>query len=170
MSSSSFVARQPCVALRAAPPASRAPVGRAVPPSRRRAAARPAAALPAAADALAAAAAAAAAAGPALGELAELDAAAAGALALLLKPALSLASLAMIVRIVLTWYPEVDIAAWPWSLVCAPTEPLLAATRKVVKPFNGLDVSPIVWVALLSFVSEVLTGPQGILSMLERKG
>ena len=44
------------------------------------------------------------------------------------------------------------------------------ATRKVVPPFNGLDVSPIVWVALLSFVSEILTGPQGILSLIERKG
>ena len=49
-------------------------------------------------------------------------------------------------------------------------EPLLAATRRVVPPFNGLDVSPIVWVALLSLVAEVLTGPQGILSLIERKG
>ena len=47
---------------------------------------------------------------------------------------------------------------------------MLAATRRVVKPFNGLDVSPIVWVALLSLISEVLTGPQGILSLIERKG
>ncbi len=39
-------------------------------------------------------------------------------------------------------------------------EPLLEATRKVVPPFNGLDVSPIVWVALLSFLAEILTGPQ----------
>lgn len=50
------------------------------------------------------------------------------------------------------------------------SEPVLGVTRKVVKPFNGLDVSPIVWVALLSFVSEILTGPQGILSLIERKG
>lgn len=49
-------------------------------------------------------------------------------------------------------------------------EPLLAATRRVVKPLNGLDVSPIVWVALLSLLSEVLTGPQGILMLLQRKG
>lgn len=49
-------------------------------------------------------------------------------------------------------------------------EPVLVATRKVVPPFNGLDVSPIVWVALLSFLSEILTGPQGILSLIERKG
>jgi len=47
---------------------------------------------------------------------------------------------------------------------------ILAGTRKIVKPFNGLDVSPIVWVALLSFLNEILTGPQGILSMIERKG
>ena len=40
----------------------------------------------------------------------------------------------------------------------------------MVKPFNGLDVSPIVWVALLSFLSEILTGPQGILSLIARKG
>ena len=53
---------------------------------------------------------------------------------------------------------------------CPRAEPLLAATRRVVPPFNGLDVSPIVWVALLSLVAEVLTGPQGILSLIERKG
>ena len=58
----------------------------------------------------------------------------------------------------------------PRSCPCPPAEPLLVATRKVVPPFNGLDVSPIVWVALLSFVSEILTGPQGILSLIERKG
>ena len=57
----------------------------------------------------------------------------------------------------------------PSPTLCA-AEPVLAATRKVVKPFNGLDVSPIVWVALLSFLSEILTGPQGILILIERGG
>lgn len=76
----------------------------------------------------------------------------------------------MIVRIVMSWYPEIDGKNLPWSIAYTPTEPILEATRKVVKPFNGLDVSPIVWVALLSFFSEILTGPQGILSLIERKG
>jgi uncharacterized protein YggT (Ycf19 family) len=49
-------------------------------------------------------------------------------------------------------------------------EAVLAATRRIVKPFNGLDVSPIVWFALLSFVNEILAGPQGILTLIERKG
>lgn len=70
--------------------------------------------------------------------------------------------------------PEVPlIAGKPTPTLSAPSaapEPVLGVTRKVVKPFNGLDVSPIVWVALLSFVSEILTGPQGILSLIERKG
>lgn len=103
-------------------------------------------------------------------ELAALDSKTAGALSAVLRPLLSLGSLLMIVRIVMTWYPELNGTKLPWAIAYAPTEDLLAATRRVVPPFNGLDVSPIVWVALLSFLSEILTGPQGILSLIERKG
>lgn len=107
---------------------------------------------------------------PVVGDVAELDSATAATLSLILKPTLSLYSLLMIVRIVMTWYPEVDGKTFPWSIAYKSTEGLLEGTRKVVKPFNGLDVSPIVWVALLSFFSEILTGPQGILSLIARKG
>lgn len=41
---------------------------------------------------------------------------------------------------------------------------LLACTQ-----VGGVDVSPIVWVALLSFINEILLGPQGILNLLQRK-
>ncbi len=105
-----------------------------------------------------------------VGDLAELDSATAATLALILNPSLSVYSLLMIVRIVMTWYPEIDGNSFPWSIAYNGTEGLLAGTRKVVKPFNGLDVSPIVWVALLSFVNEILTGPQGILNLIARKG
>ena len=102
--------------------------------------------------------------------VADLDPATAGTIAAVLKPTLSIGSLLMIVRIVMTWYPDVDATKFPWSIAYTPTEPVLSATRKIVKPFNGLDVSPIVWFAILSFLSEILTGPQGILSLLQRKG
>ncbi|KAL4425213.1 hypothetical protein ABPG75_009229 [Micractinium tetrahymenae] len=101
-------------------------------------------------------------------DLALLDAQSAGLLSAILKPALSLTSLLMIVRIVMSWYPELDGKQMPWTIAYTPTEPILKATRKLVPPFNGLDVSPIVWVALLSFLSEILTGPQGILSLIQR--
>lgn len=54
-------------------------------------------------------------------DLAALDSATAGLLAAVLRPVLSLSSLLMIVRIVLTWYPEVDATKLPWSIAYAPT-------------------------------------------------
>lgn len=63
----------------------------------------------------------AAAAAQAIAELALLDSQSAGALSAVLKPALSLASLLMIVRIVMSWYPEIDGKVMPWSIAYTPT-------------------------------------------------
>ena len=101
--------------------------------------------------------------------LADLDPSTAASLAAVLRPLFSVAELLFIVRIVLTWYPAVDGDKLPWAVVIKPTEPFLVGTRKVVPPLAGVDVSPVVWVALLSFVSEILVGPQGILILLSRK-
>jgi YggT family protein len=86
-----------------------------------------------------------------------------------LRPLLALFTLLNIVRIPMTWYPSVDGKKLPWSLAYIPTEPILSATRKVVPLVGGVDVTPIVWVALLSFVSEILLGPQGILMLIQRQ-
>jgi YggT family protein len=145
-------------------------------------------------------------------EVADLDSNTAGLLATLLRPVLAITTLLMIVRIVLTWYPQVrhfdycrflsvaktllaglttpfslqvacltllskgsalglqvDVSKLPWLIVYAPTEPVLDPTRKLVPPVGGVDVSPIIWVALLSFINEILIGPQGILNLLQRK-
>ena len=105
----------------------------------------------------------------AVSALADLDPSTAAALAAALRPLFAVAELLFIVRIVLTWYPAVDGEKLPWAAVIKPTEPFLVGTRKVVPPLAGVDVSPVVWVALLSFVSEILVGPQGILILLSRK-
>lgn len=34
---------------------------------------------------------------------------------------------------------------------------------------GGVDVTPIVWVALISFLNEILLGPQGILMLIQRQ-
>lgn len=54
-------------------------------------------------------------------ELAALDSKTAGALSLVLKPTLSIASLLMIVRIVMSWYPEIDGKTMPWTIAYTPT-------------------------------------------------
>jgi hypothetical protein len=34
----------------------------------------------------------------------------------------------------MTWYPDIKDDAFPWIIVFAPTEPLLAPTRKFITP------------------------------------
>ena len=57
----------------------------------------------------------------ALYDLADLDAATAGLASTVLRPVLSISSLLMIIRIVLTWYPEIDGTKLPWSIAYTPT-------------------------------------------------
>lgn len=41
---------------------------------------------------------------------------------------------------------------------------------QVVGLVGGVDISPIIWVALISFFNEILLGPQGLLILVERQG
>jgi YggT family protein len=73
-----------------------------------------------------------------------------------------------IIRIVLTWYPQVESQKLPFSLVIAPTEPFLAPSRRVIPPIGGVDITPIVWVGIISLIREVLVGQQGIITMFAK--
>ncbi|NEO86405.1 MAG: YggT family protein [Spirulina sp. SIO3F2] len=71
-----------------------------------------------------------------------------------------------ILRIVLTWYPQAQLNQLPWSLIVLPTEPFLAVTRRLVPPLGGVDISPIIWVGIVSLLREILVGQQGLLRMM----
>jgi YggT family protein len=73
-------------------------------------------------------------------------------------------TLLFLFRIVLTWYPQVDLSRGLMRLVGWPTEPLLAPTRRMIQPIGGVDVTPVVWVGLISLVRELLVGQQGLLT------
>ncbi len=73
-----------------------------------------------------------------------------------------------IFRIVLTWYPEADLAKFPFNIVAIPTEPVLVVTRKIIQPIGGVDITPIVWVGIVSLVREILLGQQGLITMALR--
>ena len=85
---------------------------------------------------------------------------------LLLGLLLAAWTLAFLLRIVLTWYPQVDLKQGAWPLIAWPTEPVLALTRRVVAPIGGVDVTPVIWVGLLSLLRELLVGQQGLLSQV----
>ncbi|KOR35221.1 MULTISPECIES: YggT family protein [Planktothricoides] len=78
----------------------------------------------------------------------------------------ALMTLLFIFRIVLTWYPQIDLNQFPFSLVAWPTEPFLAPTRKIIPPLGGVDISPVIWVGIFSLLREMLVGQQGLITMM----
>jgi len=83
-----------------------------------------------------------------------------------LGPLLGVMTFLFIFRIVLTWYPQVDMSQFPFNLVALPTEPFLAPSRRLIQPLGGVDITPILWVGIFSLVREILLGQQGLLKML----
>nr|WP_254967445.1 YggT family protein [Cyanobium sp. CH-040] len=79
---------------------------------------------------------------------------------------LALWTLLFLFRIVLTWYPQVDLQHGVMRLIGLPTEPLLAPTRRLIQPIGGVDVTPVVWVGLVSLLRELLVGQQGLLTQV----
>lgn len=94
------------------------------------------------------------------------------AIAKIISPVLDAFIFAMnflfVCRTVISWYPKTDLTKLPFSAIIWPTEPLLVPVRELVPPAFGVDVSAIVWISLLSFLHEILTGQQGILTLLEK--
>ncbi|MDJ0688130.1 MAG: YggT family protein [Xenococcaceae cyanobacterium MO_188.B32] len=84
---------------------------------------------------------------------------------LLLSLFLGLMTLLFILRIVLTWYPQVDLNKLPFNLVAWPTEPFLKPLRKIVSPIGGVDITPVIWVGIITLLREILLGQQGLITM-----
>ncbi|CAL8995352.1 unnamed protein product, partial [Prunus brigantina] len=101
--------------------------------------------------------------------LADLDPATAKLAIGFLGPFFSLFSFLFIIRIVMSWYPKIPVGKFPYVVAYAPTEPLLIPTRKLIPPLGGVDVTPVVWFGLISFLNEILVGPQGLLVLLSQQ-
>ena len=99
----------------------------------------------------------------------DLDPATAKTVAGVAGPALSALGFLFILRIVMSWYPRLPVTQFPYVLAYAPTEPFLAVTRKLIPPLGGVDVTPVVWFGLVSFLNEILVGPQGLLVLLSQQ-
>ena len=78
---------------------------------------------------------------------------------------LGLWTLLFLFRIVLTWYPQVDLGQGWGRWVGLPTELVLAPTRRLIQPIGGVDVAPVVWVGLVSLLRELLVGQQGLITL-----
>lgn len=71
-------------------------------------------------------------------------------------------------RIVLTWYPQIELKRFPFNVIVITTEPFLAPLRKLIPPIGGVDITPVIWLGVFSLLRELLLGQQGLLTMASR--
>ena len=82
---------------------------------------------------------------------------------------LSFLTLVFLIRLILTWYPKTNLNKGFWLLVSIPTNSILNLTRKVIPPIGGVDVSPVIWIGIISFLREILVGQQGLIKLAIQK-
>ena len=82
---------------------------------------------------------------------------------------LSFLTLVFLIRLILSWYPKVDLSKGYWLLIAIPTSSILNFTRKLIPTIGGVDVSPVIWIGIISFLREILVGQQGLIKLAIQK-
>ncbi|MFM7220398.1 MAG: YggT family protein [Nodosilinea sp.] len=67
---------------------------------------------------------------------------------------LSIYTVLLIIRILLSWFPNVDWLNPPFSVLSQLTDPYLNVFRSIIPPLGGIDLSPILAFLLLSFLRQ----------------
>ncbi|WP_094553977.1 YggT family protein [Synechococcus sp. 1G10] len=80
-----------------------------------------------------------------------------------LAQTLSIYSLVLLVRVLLSWFPNLDWSNPVLSTVSSITDPYLNAFRSLIPPLGGLDLSAIVAFITLSLVQGLLGNLSGSL-------
>jgi YggT family protein len=62
------------------------------------------------------------------------------------------------IRILLSWFPNIDWMRQPFSALRQLTDPYLDIFRSFIPPLGGLDFSPILGFFLLQFLISLLGG------------
>lgn len=64
--------------------------------------------------------------------------------------------LILIIRILLTWFPNIDWWKQPFKFFREASDPFLDIFRKIIPPIGGLDLSPIVAFLALNFLQVIV--------------
>ena len=78
---------------------------------------------------------------------------------------LSYLTIVFLIRLILTWYPKIDLSNGFWLLISIPSNSILNLTRKFIPPIGGVDVGPVIWIGFISFLREILVGQQGLVKL-----
>ena len=66
--------------------------------------------------------------------------------------------LLLFIRVLLSWFPNVNWMNQPFAALSQLTDPYLNIFRSIIPPLGGIDFSPILGFFLLQFLSSQLTG------------
>ncbi|MBD2184746.1 YggT family protein [Planktothrix sp. FACHB-1355] len=62
----------------------------------------------------------------------------------------------LIIRILLSWFPNLNWYDPPFSILSQLTDPYLNIFRSFIPPLGGIDFSPILAIFLLQFIADLL--------------
>lgn len=62
----------------------------------------------------------------------------------------------LILRILLTWFPNIDWYKQPFKFLSDFSEPIFAPFRRILPPFGGLDLSPILAFLALQLIFGII--------------
>ena len=78
---------------------------------------------------------------------------------------LSYLTIVFLIRLILTWYPKIDLSKGLWLFISIPSSFILNQTRKLIPPIGGVDIGPVIWIGVISFLREILVGQQGLIKL-----
>ncbi len=69
----------------------------------------------------------------------------------------------ILIRVLLSWFPNINWYAQPFAILSQLTDPYLNLFRSIIPPLGGIDLSAILAILLLQVASGVLSSFQGSL-------
>ena len=78
---------------------------------------------------------------------------------------LSFLTIVFLIRLILTWYPKIELNKGLWLFISIPSSSILNLTRKLIPPIGGVDIGPVIWIGVISFLREILVGQQGLIKL-----
>ena len=78
---------------------------------------------------------------------------------------LSYLTIVFLIRLILSWYPKIELNKGLWLFISIPSTSILNFTRKLIPPIGGVDVGPVIWIGVISFLREILVGQQGLIKL-----
>lgn len=76
----------------------------------------------------------------------------AGSLVTVLGNFLDIYLVLLLVRVLLSWFPNIDWFSNPWSILSQLTDPYLNIFRSIIPPIGGIDVSAVLAFLLLQVI------------------